>query len=164
VGVVAQRAVDDVLAEARAEIAAGRFPDVIELRARLAGDADALARLDSVMAVHRARARLAQQVSDTKVSDTRSPLRTRVFVSGDLTIRRGDGHVIEWNADPAVQAWELRIGDERRELQETRSDLPLTSRPVRVNVVGRSRTGKVVRRAVLSGLTRENWNDRWQRR
>ncbi len=161
---MAQRAVDDVLAEARAAIAAGRFPDVIALRARLAGDADALARLDSVLAVHRARARLAPKVSDTKVSDTRSPLRTRAFVSGDLGVRRSDEHVIEWESDPAVQRWEIRIRSESRELSEPRAELALTDRPVRVNIVGRSRTGKVVRRAVLSGLTRDNWNDRWQRR
>jgi hypothetical protein len=161
---MAQRAVDDVLAEARAAIAAGRFPDVIALRTRLAGDADALARLDSVLAVHRARARLAQKVSDTKVSDTRSPLRTRVFASGDLAVRRGDEHVIEWASDPAVHRWEIRVRSESRELSEPRAELVLTDRPVRVNIVGRSRTGKVVRRAVLSGLTRDNWNDRWQRR
>ena len=158
---MAQREVDDVLTEARAAIAAGRFPDVIALRARLAGDADALARLDSVVAVYRARTRLAQT---TKVSDTTSPLRTRVFVSGDLSVRRSDGHVIEWESDPAVQRWEIRIRSESRELSEPRADLSLTDQPVRVNIVGRSRTGKVVRRAVLSGLTRENWNDRWQRR
>jgi hypothetical protein len=159
---MAQRAVDDVLTEARAAIADGRFPDVIALRARLAGDVDALARLDSVLAVYRARTRLAQTVSDTK--QTRSPLRTRVFVSGDLGVRRGDDHVIEWEPDATVQRWEVRIRTESRELHEPRAELILTDQPIRVNIVGRSRTGKVVRRGVLSGLTRDNWNDRWQRR
>ena len=33
-----------------------------------------------------------------------------------------------------------------------------------VTVVGRSRNGRLVRRAVISGLTRDNWHDRWQKR
>jgi len=43
-------------------------------------------------------------------------------------------------------------------------DLPLDDRPLRVHVVGRTREGRLVRRAVVSGLTRAAWNDRWNRR
>jgi hypothetical protein len=165
-----------VLAEARAEIAAGRFPDVIALRARLAGDPEALARLDGVLAVHRARARVATKLSDTfKVSDTSSALRTRPSISADLDVRRAGEFVLEWGAAPAVAAWEIRLGERADvradyetvatfETSATRVELPLGDRTMRVHIVGRSRTGKVVRRAIVSGLTRENWSDRWQKR
>jgi hypothetical protein len=172
---VAQRAVDAVLAEARAEIAAGRFPDVIALRAELAGDIEALARLDGVLAVHRARARVAKKVSDTKVSDTRRPLRTKPSVSADMDVRRAGEYVLEWDAQPGVATWELKVSERAdaradyetvRELEtgEGRVELELGDRPTRVSIVGRSPNGRLVRRAVVSGLSRESWNDRWNRR
>jgi hypothetical protein len=33
-----------------------------------------------------------------------------------------------------------------------------------VHVLGRDRGGRLVRRAIVSGLTRESWADRWERR
>jgi len=172
---VAERAVDAVLAEARAEIAAGRYPDVIELRARLAGDTEALARLDRVLSVHRAKARVAQKASDTTVSDTRSKLRTRPSLTGDMDVRRVGEARLEWDAVPAVAEWEVRISERRDQrsdyaLVDTRVaaepwvELPLGERPLRINIVGRSGGGRLVRRALVSGLARENWSDRWQRR
>lgn len=171
---MAQRPVDAVLAEARAEIAAGRFPDIVGLRARLAGDADALARLDAVLAVHRGRARLAQRVSDTKVSDTKL-LRTRPSVSGDMELRRAGEFRLEWDPVRGVSTWEVRISEradvrrdyvvrEKLECTEPSVDLSLGDRPLRVHVVGRSREGRLVRRATVSGLTRDGWTDRWNRR
>jgi hypothetical protein len=172
---VAQREVEAVLAEARTEIAAGRYPDVVALRARLAGDPDALARLDRVLAVHRGKTRIAREVSDTKVSDTRSRLRTKVFLSGDLDVRREGESTLAWDPDRSVETWEVRINEradarsdyvlvETREVAEPRVELPLGERPLRVNIVGRSRSGRLVRRAVVTGLTRAGWADRWQRR
>jgi hypothetical protein len=35
---------------------------------------------------------------------------------------------------------------------------------MRVTIVGRSRGGRLVRRAVLAGVTRATWADRWQKR
>ena len=46
----------------------------------------------------------------------------------------------------------------------TRLELPLGDRPLKVHLIGRGRDGRLVRRAVISGLTRDGWNDRWQRR
>ena len=46
----------------------------------------------------------------------------------------------------------------------TRVELPIGETPVRVHLLGRDRGGRLVRRAILSGLTRETWGDRWQRR
>ena len=51
---MAQRAVDTIIAEARAEIAAGRVPDPAALRARIraeGGGDDALAQLERVFAI-----------------------------------------------------------------------------------------------------------------
>jgi hypothetical protein len=163
-----------VLASARAEIAAGRYPDVVALRAELAGDQDALARLDAVLAVHRARARVARNVSHAKVSETRV-LRTRPSVTGDMDIRRAGEYTLEWDAVPAVARWEVRISErtdvrrdytirETYEVEKPSIDLPLDDQPLRVHVLGRTRDGRLVRRAIVSGLSREGWNDRWNRR
>ncbi|MEN3338450.1 MAG: hypothetical protein V7647_2126, partial [Acidobacteriota bacterium] len=46
----------------------------------------------------------------------------------------------------------------------TSVEVPLGERPLRVHLLGRRRDGRLLRRAVISALTRENWNDRWQRR
>jgi hypothetical protein len=163
-----------VLAEARSEIAAGRYPDVAALRSRLAGDEEALNRLDGVLAVHRARTRIARPVSDTKVSDTVS-LRTRPTMQADMDVRRSGDSTLEWDAVPSVARWEVRISEradvrsdyslqDTLELEATSVDLTLGDRPLRVNILGRSRNGRLVRRALISGLSRDNWADRWQRR
>jgi len=47
---------------------------------------------------------------------------------------------------------------------ETTLELPLGDRSLRVHLLGRSRDGRLLRRAVISGLTREGWDERWQRR
>jgi hypothetical protein len=47
---------------------------------------------------------------------------------------------------------------------ETNLELPLGDRSARVHLLGRSRGGKLVRRAIISGLTRDSWDERWQRR
>jgi hypothetical protein len=78
---------------------------------------------------------------------------------------------------PAVASWEVRISerpDPRADyvVQETLTlpaattsvGLPLGDVPLRVHVLGRSRDGRLVRRALISALTRETWSDRWQRR
>jgi hypothetical protein len=162
-----------VLAEARTEIAAGRFPDVIALRAQLAGDTDALARLDGVLAVHRARARIATKVSDSTVSGSR--LRTRPSVSADMDVRKAGEFRLEWDAVPAVAAWEVRISEradarsdyelvQELETGDARVELSLGERPTRVNILGRTHSGRLIRRATISGLTRDTWSGRWNRR
>jgi hypothetical protein len=91
--------------------------------------------------------------------------------------REGDAAVLRWDAAAAVAEWEVRFSerpDARSDyaLVETRVlpaetaslELPLGERTLRVHLFGRGRGGRLVRRAIVSGLTRENWNDRWQRR
>ena len=171
---MAQRAVDNVLAEARAEIAAGRFPDVVALRARLAGDAEALAKLDAVMSVYRARQKLS---GPAKVSDARAALRTRPTVNANMDVRRSGSSTLVWDPAASVAGWEVRISErpdargeyvvrETRELPAatTSVELPLTDLLLRVHLLGRTRDGRLVRRAVISGHTRTSGNDRWQRR
>jgi hypothetical protein len=176
---MAERAVDAVLAEARAAVAAGRDPDGPALRARLGGDREALARLERVLAVGRARGRVARAVPGT---ETRPPepsrlLRTRPTITANMDVRRAGESGLVWDPLPAVAGWEVRISErpdvrsdyavrETRELPagETRIELPLGARPLRVHILGRTRDGRLVRRAVISGLTRDGWTDRWQRR
>jgi hypothetical protein len=93
--------------------------------------------------------------------------------------RRADGGRLglEWDAAPAVAGWEVRFSERpdargeyvvREELSlpggATGVDVPLGELPLRVHVLGRSRDGRLVRRAVVSGLTRAGWNERWLRR
>jgi hypothetical protein len=91
--------------------------------------------------------------------------------------RDGEAVVLRWDPAAAVTGWEVRFSerpDPRSdyELRDTLNlpaaatsvELPLGERPLRVHVLGRRRDGHLVRRAIVSGLTLETWNDRWQRR
>ncbi|MGZ4374849.1 MAG: hypothetical protein ACXVR9_08695, partial [Gaiellaceae bacterium] len=90
---------------------------------------------------------------------------------------RGDGTVLVWPREGKVATWELRVSErpdprgdyEVRESGElpgetTSIELPLGDVPLRVHLLGRDRGGRLVRRAIVSGLTRETWADRWHRR
>ena len=175
---MAQRELEAVLAEARAEIAAGRAPNADALRARLRGDDDALAQLDRVLAVHRARARLARQPEPPAAKPSlRRALRTKPTISANMDVRRGEPYRLEWDAVPSVAAWEVRLSarpDARSEYAEvetrelaagaTSVELPLGDEALKVHLLGRGRDGRLVRRAVIAGLTRDGWRERWQRR
>jgi hypothetical protein len=175
--------VDAILGEARAAVAGGGDPDWKALRDRLRGAApdeaarkQALAQLERIGAVHRARRSRPEQPAPQPTIRS-SALRTKPSLTGDLDVRRGDGYRLEWPAEPAVDRWEVRIAErsgakseyvalESHELPgaTTRLSLPLGEVPLRVHVLGRSRNGRLVRRAIASGLTRSSWNERWQRR
>jgi hypothetical protein len=176
---MAKRAVDAVLAEARAAVAAGRPPDEPALRARLGGDREALERLERVLAVGRARGRVARPVSGTaaRPPEPSRVLRTRPTINANMDVRRAGESGLVWDPVPAVAGWEVRISErpdvrsdyavrETHELAagETHIELPLGALPLRVHILGRTREGRLLRRAVISGLTREGWADRWQRR
>jgi hypothetical protein len=177
---MAERAVDAVLAEARAAVAAGREPDAARLRARLGGDAGGLARLERILAVGRARERVAgpnrSEPAPVAAPATRV-LRTRPTITANMEVRRAGESGLEWDSLSAVTGWEVRISErpdvrsdytvrETRALagNVTRIELPLGELPLRVHILGRTRDGRLLRRAVISGLTREGWRDRWQRR
>jgi hypothetical protein len=171
-----------IIDEARAAVAAGRAPDWKALRDRLralGGDQrEALRRLERVGAVHRARTSVAPAPAAPAPAAPRPALlRSRATVSGNMDVRRGEGAMLTWAREPKVTAWELRISArpdprgeyEVRETGELAGDatgveLPLGDTPLRVHLLGRDRGGRLVRRAIVSGLTRETWADRWQRR
>jgi hypothetical protein len=46
----------------------------------------------------------------------------------------------------------------------TSVELPLGENLFRVHLLGRDRGGRLTGRAIVSGLTRETWLDRWERR
>ena len=201
------RSLTATIAEARAQIAAGQEPDTdaLERRIRAAAlaaksgghaadptevaDAErkALKQLERVIAVHRARQRLARApeptpapVPTTALPRRRAALVTRPTISGNMDVRReaaGDSATLLWDSVPAVSEWEVRFSerpDPRAEYvvresltlpaDTTTVELPLGDFPLRVHLLGRSRDGRLLRRALISSLTRETWNERWQRR
>jgi hypothetical protein len=177
-----------VIAETRSALAAGESPNRDALAARIRSvappdEADgALVQLDRVLAVGRARARLVREPAPPApvARPLRSALKTRPTLTANMDVRRrldGGTHSLAWDAAPAVAEWEVRIAeraDARSEYAggETRTlpgtavsvELPLSDRALRVHVLGRARNGKLVRRAVISGLSRDNWDERWQKR
>ena len=183
----------EIIDEARAHVASGRDPDAEALAARIheAGrdsrerdgraERRALQQLERVLTVHRARGRLARQPAPpTTAPSRRALLRTRPTINANMDVRRqtdGEKFVLAWDAAAAVTGWEVRISerpDARGEyvLRETLTlpaeatavEVPLGERPLRVHVLGRGRDGRLLRRAVISALTRAAWNDRWQQR
>jgi hypothetical protein len=174
---------EPIIDEARALVAAGATPDWKELRDRiraLGGDQrEALRRLERVGAVQRARTSVATRAREPAAPVTARPalLKTRPTITGNMDVRRGDGAALTWPHEPKVTAWEVRLserGDPRRDYEVRESgelpgdatsvDLPLGDVPLRVHLLGRDRTGRLVRRAIISGLTRATWGERWQRR
>ena len=180
--------VEAILREARATVAGGDEPDWKALRDRLRGAAPdeaarrrALAQLERIGAVHRARrTRPASAPAPRPLQPRVAALRTRPSLSGDLDLhreRQDGGWLLAWTPRPGVERWEVRIaarsgarGDyeavEAHELpgSATSIELPLGETPLRVHVLGRSRGGRLVQRAIASGLTPDSWGERWQRR
>jgi hypothetical protein len=91
--------------------------------------------------------------------------------------RNGDALTFGWAAEARVASWEVRVSEQRVRggdyvVRETRTlpsgatgvDVPLGDTPLRVHLLGRGRDGRLLRRALVSGLTRESWDERWERR
>jgi hypothetical protein len=142
----------------------------------------ALQQLERVITVHRARALVAREPAPPApaVPPRRPILRTRPTISGNMDVRRqmDEGRfLLGWDAAVAVASWEVRFSerpDARSDyrIRETVTlpatsasvEVPLGEQPLRIHLLGRSRDGRLLRRAVISALTRDNWNERWQRR
>jgi hypothetical protein len=135
-----------------------------------------LAQLRAIASVHRARAAVAREVS--RPSLRTALLRAKPTITGSLDVRRGEGDAfrLEWDPMPAVTEWEVRFSerpDARSDYversvsvlaaDETSVEVPLRENAVRVTILGRGR-GRLHRRASISGLTRDGWSSRWQRR
>ncbi len=194
-----------LLQEARTTIAAGEAPRRAELEARLRGAASraragvdaaseeavdalergALTRLEGVLAVYRARQRVAAPPEAPPPPapprpQLRSALKTRPTITGTLDVRRSEREgtlVLSWDASVGVAEWEVRFSErprpgadyvvlETRVLppEQTSVEVPVGERVFRVNILGRSRDGRPRTRAMLSGLTRESWKARLERR
>jgi hypothetical protein len=179
-----------ILGTARADVAAGREPDMKALEARIrsaGGGRPELQQLERVLTVHRARARLAAPPAAPPAQRTaplrprgRAAFRAQPTITGNMEVRRAPSpHGVElaWETTAAVTGWEVRVSerpDARSEYavrethdlagSATRFELALGELPRRVHLLGRANDGRLVRRAIVSALTRENWNDRWQRR
>ena len=178
------RAPDARALEARVRAARGSVGDGTSAALVSRAERTALEQLERVFAVHRARALVAREpIPPPATGAPRRPralLRSRPTMSGNMEVRREesrDEHALAWDAVPAVAAWEVRISerpDPRADYvvletltlpaATTRVELPLGDVPLRVHVLGRSRDGRLVRRALISAVTRDTWSDRWQRR
>jgi hypothetical protein len=82
---------------------------------------------------------------------------------------------LEWDPAPGVARWEARLSErpdarsdyverETLALEAPRLELRLAEQPTRVHLFGRSAHGRLVQRAVISGLTHDNWSQRWRQR
>lgn len=172
----------EIIAEARSQIAAGDEPNAEALRSRLraaGGDDAALAQLDRVLSIHRARARLARQpaAAPAPKPSLRAALKTKPTVNANMDVRREGAATLVWDANAKVTGWDVRfseradaradyavIAEQTLPPETTRVELPLSDRALRVHLLGRARDGRLLRRAVISGLTRDSWGERWQRR
>ena len=183
-----------ILDQARAGIAAGRTPDwsVLEARVRAVAqhpraavepgqEARALQQLKLLASVQRARARIAPAAPEQSLPTSRpKALRERPTITGNMEVRRdrdGESFVLRWDAAPGVLTWVVRFSERadprggyavqsERELPAgtTSVEVPLGASVLRVHLLGRGRGGKLVRRAVMSPLSPESWDERWQRR
>jgi hypothetical protein len=181
----------EIIAEARASVARRREPDQRALESRIravGGDAAdeqrALQQLAGVIGVHRARTLVGREpvapAPPTPAPSLRTALRTRPTISANMDVRQqrdGERFSLAWDTAPAIAGWEVRFSerpDARAdyEVRETLTlapdattvDLPLGDNPLRVHLLGRSRDGRLLRRAVISALTRAAWGERWERR
>jgi hypothetical protein len=142
----------------------------------------ALKQLERVLSVARARARLAEAPVriPRPLVPRRAVIRSKPTITGNMEVRRevsNDAFLLAWDAVPAVASWEVRISERKDPRSDyividlkslpatqTRVVLPLEDRGLRVHLLGRGRDGRLIQRAVISALTRDSWDERWQRR
>jgi hypothetical protein len=178
-----------IIDEARKRVASGSTFNASAFEARIraaGGDTErALQQLARIVSVQRARALIAgpaipQAPAPPEPAQRPLALRTKPTITGNMDVRRerrGEAFVLAWAAEPKVVAWEVRLSERPdvrgeyvvREEQslpgaDTSVELELGGTPLRVHLLGRARDGRLVRRAIISALTREGWDERWQRR
>jgi hypothetical protein len=178
-----------IIDEARKRVASGGKLDASAFEARIraaGGDTErALQQLNRIVSVQRARALIAGppvREPEPAPEPLSRPLalRAKPTITGNMDVRRerrGDSFVLAWTAEPKVVAWDVRLSErpdvrgdyvvrEERALPgpETSVEIELGDTPLRVHLLGRARDGRLVRRAIISALTRAGWDERWQRR
>ena len=177
-----------IIEEARKRVAGGSKLNASAFEARIraaGGDTEpALKQLARIVSVERARALIAgppkHEPAPPEPLRRQPALRAKPTITGNMDVRRerrSDGFVLEWATEPKVVAWEVRVSErpdvrgdytvrEERSLpgDATSLELPLGDSPLRVHLLGRDRGGRLVRRAIVSALTRDGWGERWERR
>ena len=179
-----------IIEEARQQVARGEALDAAALEAQIRAvdgpsQEGALRQLARIASVQRARALVARPAAGPVATPATSPagkplFRTRPTITGNMDVRRereAGSFVLAWATEPKVTSWEVRFSErpdvrgeyvvrEERVLpgDATTLELPLGDTLFRVHLLGRDRGGRLVRRAIVSGLTRETWPDRWERR
>ena len=109
----------------------------------------------------------------------RLSLQPSATIVGNMAVRKRPtdrGLELSWDAAPNVIEWALRVSirpDPRRDYVEgdavtlpagsTSFEVELDEHPRRVQLYGHARDGRVVRRAVISALTRGNSGAQWKR-
>jgi hypothetical protein len=178
-----------IIDEARRRVARGESLDEAAVEAQIRAvhgesQAAALRQLARLVSVQRARVLVAgspaPQPAPAPAPAVKPLFRTRPTITGNMDVHRGRGtaaFVLEWRPEPKVASWEARFSERpdprgeyvvRQELtlpsDATSLELPLGEMLFRVHLLGRDRSGRLVSRAIVSGLTRETWADRWERR
>jgi hypothetical protein len=145
---------------------------------------DALEQLKRVVSVHRARIRLSREPAPPPIvappPPLRALLRTRPTITGNMDVSRkrdGEKLLLRWDAVPAVAEWEVRFSERADARADyvvgetlalpgtaTSVEVPLGDRTMRIHLLGKGRTGKIVRRLMISALTRDTWSEKWERR
>jgi hypothetical protein len=171
----------EILYEARTLIARGHDLDAeaFEERARTTAGADGVAQLRRLFAVARAKKRShTAPPTGPKPQGRASVYRARPTIAATMTVRAcaaGEGVALEWEPRAEVVRWEARLAErpdlrapyvdrDTVTLEGPRFELRLGDRPKRISIIGRAASGRVVRHALISGLTSSNWRQQWQRR
>src|SRR4051812_39838118 len=152
------RAAKALVDEARARVASGSAPDrQAEVRLRALVEAArvqepeaakaidkigerALAQLERVLSVHRARTLLARAPAQPEAAPSRrAALRTRPTITGNMDVRRerrSGAFVLAWDSAPAVAGWEVRVSERAtaRDDYTVREELTLPATATSVEV------------------------------
>lgn len=109
----------------------------------------------------------------------RLALQPSATIVGNMAVRKrqeGTGLELSWDVAPNVAEWAIRVStrpDPRQDYVEGELlalpagvcsfEVPLDDLPRRIQLYGHARDGRIVRRAIISALTRGNSNAQWKR-
>ncbi|MEI8105541.1 MAG: hypothetical protein WCH31_06835 [Actinomycetes bacterium] len=187
--IAAGREPDETSLQARLQGAASKArsdADLAEVAEIDQAERAAAEQLDRVIGVYRARRRLAGDAPPPATPapvaprpSLRSSLRTKPTITGNMDVRRSesDSTALEWDAVAGIADWEIRFSERPRPGAEyvaletltlpaatTSVAVPIGENVFRINILGRARDGRPKSRALIAGLTKDSWRDRWERK